>query len=291
MSISDNSASSEELARRLIDVIRPMERVLVAFSGGVDSTVVAKGAALALGNRAIAVTGISDSLAAGEVEQARKVAKAIGIEHRTVQTSEFADADYLRNDGSRCYHCKSNLYDTLLADRETFGAAVICSGANLDDLGDYRPGLRAAAERGVRHPLQDAGCSKEMVRQLARHWKLPNWDKPAAPCLSSRIAVGVEVTPERTKRVDAAEQFLKSLGLSVLRVRHHDGDLARIEVPLDTLYRMIDPKVRQSIVDHFREIGFKFISLDLEGFRSGGLNVLVPAEMLTASAPQVTSPT
>ena len=159
-----------------------------------------------------------------------------------------------------------------------FGVKVICSGANLDDMGDYRPGLKAAAEHAVRHPLQEAGFTKADVRALAKAWGLPTWDKPASPCLSSRLAPGVEATPERTGRVEAAEAYLRSLGLRECRVRLHEGELARIEVPLAALPRFAEPDVRDGLVRRLRELGFKFVTLDLEGFRSGSLNTLVSLE-------------
>src|SRR5262249_35049413 len=155
------------------------------------------------------------------------------------------------------------------------GVAVICSGANLDDQGDYRPGLKAAAEHAVRHPLQEAGFTKADVRALARAWGLPTWDKPASPCLSSRLAPGVRVTVERTARVESAELYLRGLGLRECRVRYHEGDLARIEVPPGELARLADPTVREPLVDYLKELGFRFVTLDLEGFRSGSLNTLV----------------
>jgi pyridinium-3,5-biscarboxylic acid mononucleotide sulfurtransferase len=159
------------------------------------------------------------------------------------------------------------------------GATVICSGANLDDQGDYRPGLKAAAEHRVRHPLQEVGFTKADVRALARHWGLPTWDKPASPCLSSRLAPGVEVTVERTGRVEAAEAYLKELGLRECRVRLHEGELARIEVPADAISRLAAPEIREALATKLRELGFQFITLDLEGFRSGSLNSLVSLEV------------
>lgn len=273
-------------AERLLAVLRSLPDVAVAFSGGVDSTVVAKAARLVQGERALAVTATSASLAQGELERATSLARAIGIRHRVIQTDEFADTAYARNDGTRCYHCKSNLYGTLERLRDEVGFAVVCSGANLDDQGDYRPGLVAAAEHGVRHPLQEAGLTKPMVRAIARHWGLPNWDKAASPCLSSRLAIGVEATAERTQRVDQAERYLRELGLGELRVRYHPGEHARIEVPLADLPRLVEPEIRSKLAAHFRSLGFQFVSLDLEGFRSGGLNVLVPAELLRSSAPR-----
>ena len=158
------------------------------------------------------------------------------------------------------------------------GVAAICSGANLDDMGDYRPGLKAAAEHAVRHPLQEAGCTKEDVRALARAWGLPTWNKPASPCLSSRLAPGVEVTPERTRRVEEAEAYLRSLGYRECRVRLHEGELARVEVPAEGIDRLMKPEEREELVRRLKELGFRFVTLDLEGFRSGSLNMLVNIE-------------
>src|SRR5207248_1821262 len=176
-----------------------------------------------------------------------------------------------RNDGSRCYHCKSELYDQILARLPELGVGVVCSGANLDDLGDYRPGLTAAAERHVRHPLQEAGFTKADVRALAKAWGLPTWDKPASPCLSSRLVPGLAVTVERTNRIEQAEAYLKGLGLRDCRVRLHEGELARIEVPVADLPRLAAPGVRDGLARRLRELGFKFVTLDLEGFRSGSM--------------------
>jgi pyridinium-3,5-biscarboxylic acid mononucleotide sulfurtransferase len=195
-----------------------------------------------------------------------------------VKTEEFADPDYIRNDGSRCYFCKSELYSRIETLLPELGVSVICSGANLDDEGDYRPGLKAAAEHRVRHPLQEAGFTKADVRALARAWDLPTWDKPASPCLSSRLAPGVEVTRERTARVEAAEEYLHALGYRECRVRLHEGELARIEVPAAELLRLLEPAVHQELVRRLKELGFRFVTLDLEGFRSGNLNQLVSLE-------------
>ena len=265
---------------RLLDALRGYGRVAVAFSGGVDSTVVAQAARVALGDAAVAVTAASESLAAGELEEAEALAGRIGIAHRVIRTEEFADPNYTRNNPDRCYFCKSELYGRLASLLETLGVDAIASGANLDDAGDHRPGMRAAAERGVRHPLQECGLNKDRVRALARAWGLPTWDKPATPCLSSRIAYGEEVSPERVRMVDAAEQWLRARGLRLLRVRYHKGDLARIEVPLEELPALARPEVRDELVKAFRGLGFKFVTLDLEGFRSGSLNALIPLEIL-----------
>jgi uncharacterized protein len=275
---STPSSDVLDKGQRLLAILRGMGSAAVAFSGGIDSTVVAKAAFLALGDRAVAVTGDSPSVARSELEEAGHIARLIGIRHRVVATAEFADLAYVKNDGARCYYCKTELYSHLEQLLPQLGVAAICSGANLDDVGDYRPGLKAAAEHAVRHPLQEAACTKADVRALARAWDLPNWDKPASPCLSSRMAPGVAVTPERTARVEAAEAFLRSVGCRECRVRVHDGELARLEVALPDLPRLADPQLRDRLVRRFRELGFNFVTLDLEGFRSGSLNALVSLE-------------
>lgn len=281
MTLAVNGTLTAELdakRMRLLEIMRTLGSTAVAFSGGIDSTVVAKAAQLALGEQAVALTADSPSVPRSEIAEASQLADQIGIRHQFVRTDEFENADYVRNDGARCYHCKNELYSQIEKLAPELGVAVICSGANLDDLGDYRPGLTAATEHHIRHPLQEAGFTKTDVRALARHWGLPTWDKPASPCLSSRLAPGVTVTPERTGRVEAAEAFLRSLGLRECRVRLHEDELARIEVPAAELPRMAEPAIRAELVRRLRDLGFQFVTLDLEGFRSGSLNVLVNLE-------------
>ena len=280
-SVSSLSSVPSELAvkrDRLLEVLRNLGSAVVAFSGGIDSTVVAQAAQLALSDRAIAITADSPSVPRADIADACHLAQRIGIRHRVVATAEFDDANYVRNDGSRCYFCKSELYSRLETLLPELGVSVICSGANLDDAGDYRPGLKAAAEHRVRHPLQEAGFTKADVRAMALAWGLPTWDKPASPCLSSRLAPGVEVTRERTARVEEAEKYLHALGYRECRVRLHEGELARIELPLGELLRLLEPTVHQELVQRLKELGFRYVTLDLEGFRSGNLNQLVSLE-------------
>ena len=265
---------------RLLGLIRSYGTCAVAFSGGIDSTVLAKAAQLALGGRSVAVTGTSASLAAGELDEARELALLIGIRHEVIVTDEFANPDYLRNAPDRCYHCKSELYLQLEGLAERLGVRVIVNGANLDDLGDYRPGMNAAAEHQVASPLVECGFHKADVRALAAEWQLPTWDKPASPCLSSRVAYGEEVTPERLAMIDQAERCLRRLGLGSLRVRYHKDDMARLEVPLESLANLCEPTTRRAVVERLRAIGFQFVTLDLDGFRSGSLNTLVSVEQL-----------
>lgn len=279
--------SLEQKRDALLAILSGYGRIAVAFSGGVDSALVAKAVALACGDRAIAVTSVSPSLAEGELELAARVADEIGIRHEIVRTDEFAVSGYRANAGDRCYYCKSELYEEISALLPRLNVDVICNGANLDDQGDHRPGMRAAAERQIRSPLIEAGFTKQDVRELARLWDLPVWNKPAAPCLSSRVAYGVEVTPERVRRIDQAEKFLReTLHVDELRVRLEQNELARIEVPLAALAALTHEETRSHIVTRLRELGFRYITLDLEGFRSGSLNQSLPLISLQTLSPR-----
>ena len=276
----DDLPELDKYRHDLLQAIRSYGSCAVAFSGGVDSAVVAKAAQLAIGDRALAVTGTSDSLAAGELDLAHNLAAQIGIRHVIVSTDEFADPQYTRNHSDRCFHCKTELYTQMSGRLAEWRVAVICNGANADDLHDFRPGMVAAQQHQVRSPLAACGIGKETVRQLALGWELPVWDKPAMPCLSSRVAYGEEVTPERLKMIDAAETYLRSFGFANVRVRYHTGDMARIELPLDTLSRIVENELRERMIEAFKEIGFRYITLDVEGFRSGSLNSLVSIDGL-----------
>jgi uncharacterized protein len=244
--------------------------VMVAFSGGADSTLLLAAAVEALGERAVAATGVSPSLADSELADAAALAAELGARHLVVATHEGERPGYLRNGPDRCFFCKDELFEVLgpLAAAEGLALAV---GTNTDDLGDHRPGQRAAARHGVLAPLVAAGLSKAEVREGSRRLGLRTADKPAAACLASRVAYGVQVTPARLSRVERAEALLRSFGLAQLRVRDH-GDLARVEVPVDSLGDLIEPDRRARLVAGLRELGFTWVTLDLEGFRSGSMN-------------------
>jgi pyridinium-3,5-biscarboxylic acid mononucleotide sulfurtransferase len=267
-------------AARIVDFVRQFDSCIVAYSGGVDSAVVAKAAHVALGGRATAITGVSASLAAGELEAAQRIARQIGIEHEAIATEELSRRQYLANAPDRCFHCKTELYEQLGRLAEQRGVRTILNGANADDLGDFRPGMRAAAEHDVRSPLAECRLDKSTVRAIARHWGIDVWDKPATPCLSSRVAYGLAITPERLARIDAAEQALRAVGLGRVRVRLHENELARLEVPIAELARLCEPHVRARIVEQLRSLGFNYVTLDMEGLRSGSFQQLVPVEEL-----------
>jgi uncharacterized protein len=276
VSLADRSVDLAATRSRLLALIESYGSCAVAMSAGVDSSVVAKAAFLALGERAVAITGVSASLATGELDEARAIAERIGIRHVSLDTQEFGSADYVRNAPDRCYHCKTELYSQMRVAADRLGLAVIANGANADDVGDYRPGMTAASEHNVRSPLLELGITKAEVRALAAEWDLPVWDKPASPCLSSRVAYGEAVTPARLSMIDRAEAWLRKQGLGVVRVRYHAGDMARVEVPSEAIERLAATEMREAMVALFKSLGFRFVTLDLEGFRSGSQNLVLP---------------
>jgi pyridinium-3,5-biscarboxylic acid mononucleotide sulfurtransferase len=251
--------------------IGSLRSCVVAFSGGVDSSLVAALAWRALGNRALAVTAVSPALATGELDGARGVAEAIGIRHETIVTTELEREGYRRNERDRCYHCKTELYDSLSGLAARRGYEAVLSGANAEDLGDWRPGLRAAAEHDVVHPLLEAGVGKAEVRVLARALGVPSAEKPASPCLASRIPYGTAVDPAVLAQIDRAELALKGLGYRVLRVRHH-GVMGRVELGAEELDRALTAAGRAAIVSAVTSAGYEEVAIDEAPFRSGSLN-------------------
>jgi uncharacterized protein len=255
-----------------ISSMRKLGGVIVALSGGVDSAVLVGLAVRALGaGRVLAVTGGSASLAPEEHDDARGVARFLGVEHRVVPTAEMDRPGYVANAGDRCYHCRSELFDVLERVSREVGIAAIAYGAIVDDLGDDRPGMTAAAERGVLAPLLEAGLGKAEIREIAAEMGLPVRDKPAAACLSSRIPVGSEVTPEKLAQIERAERALRGLGFRVFRVRHH-GEIARIEIDERELHRIAEASLRVQVLRAVHEAGFRFVAVDLEGYRTGSVS-------------------
>ena len=256
-------------------IIRGAGPSIVAFSGGVDSTFVTAVAFDVLGDRALAITGVSPSVPPSEVEEAKVLAQQIGIAHELIDTSEMNDPEYVKNSPDRCFHCKDELYGRLSAIARERGYLAVLDGCNLDDTGDFRPGRRAAVQHGVRSPLLEAGLTKAEIRELSRELGLPTWDKPAMACLSSRIPYGTPVTVEALSSVDQAEAYLRTLGLRQLRVRHHvlpSGDtVARIETDDAGLELLLAD--RRAVSERLKELGYLYVTLDLAGYRTGSMNL------------------
>jgi uncharacterized protein len=259
----------------LVAHLKPVGSALVAFSGGADSALVAWAACRALGDRALAVTALSESLSGGEAEAAQALAQRIGIRQEEIVYSELELPGYADNTPDRCYVCKGELFRRLAAMAGERGVAAVLDGTNADDLGDFRPGRRAAEELAVRSPLLELGWGKAAIRGALKELDLPVWDKPSSPCLSSRVPYGDPITREKLEQIGRAEAALRELGFRELRVRHH-GNTARIELPRAEMIRVLADGLAEEIVRRVRATGFAFVALDLEGFRSGSLNRLLP---------------
>jgi len=256
---------------RLNDLLRQTGGVLIAFSAGVDSTFLLKVAHGILGEGAIALTAASPTAPPGELEAAKTFAASLGCRHIILDSHELVNPSFHQNPVNRCFFCKDELYRICRDQAERLGIGAVVDGTNLDDLKDHRPGLKAAEAWGVRHPLVDAGMTKDDIRRHSRELGLPTWDKPASPCLSSRFPYGTEINLERLKQIAACELFMKGLHFREFRVRYH-GDLARIEVAQNEFDRLCEKATRAAIIEKFKAVGFHYVSLDLQGFRSGSMN-------------------
>ncbi len=266
------TTDAEKKLRHLLDILTGMDSVVVGFSGGVDSTFLLACSLRALGrDKVLAATALSETYPASQLEEAKEIARSLGAEHHTFHSGELEIEGFRHNPPDRCFHCKKELYSYLKNLAAERGYRNVIDGSNLDDEGDYRPGMRALEELEIRSPLREAGIGKEEIRGLSREMSLPTWDKPAFACLSSRFPYGDEITRSELSMIDQAEEYLRGLGFRQLRVRHH-GDTARIEVDPQEIERLASDDVRAMVVDKFKAIGYHYVSIDMQGYRTGSMN-------------------
>ncbi|RMH76570.1 MAG: ATP-dependent sacrificial sulfur transferase LarE [Calditrichaeota bacterium] len=267
---------------RLQEILGSLPNLLVAYSGGVDSTFLLAVATKVLGDRARGIIGVSPSLPRRELEEALTIAAHWGLSVDTLPTREMDDPNYVQNPANRCYFCKKELFSEIYQYAQTHGFSVIADGTNADDVSDHRPGMQAARELQVRSPLKEAGLTKSEIRQLSREMGLPTWNKPEMACLASRFPTGTPITAEGLHQVEKAEAFLRSLGFGQLRVRHH-GEIARIELPREELPRILEPDIRGTVEAHLKSLGYRFVTVDLAGYRRGSVNIASKPKSPTGS--------